>query len=665
MKIKSLSIFNIRNHLHTDLELAKLNFFVGQNNAGKSGLLAAIEWVLTGKCQWTDRGGRGAAELISQGQREAAVTMEVEGVGSILRTMPPHSLRLGSFQGKNAQGAILNQLGTDEERLSSTLNAGSFLSLPQADQRAYLFRAFGLQFTSNLVAQKLASWLRGNGYPEQQAEALAARVKGYYPPGFTGGPEVLEVMEKRAKEIRKDLKREKQRAEAALAELAEVGLDAAAVAQQIEQNKQQLKILRQRREELLGAVDQPQLVGRRQGLVQKIHSLEGRIQKAIAQRLELEERLQRLGPEDQWGRDSQQREQELQQVIQGLNARVTALQTQTAQLETRLATLYGAAHALASQERRCPLAPEYIPCGLSEQQVADLLEQLNGEYGTAQTELQASQARLAQLNAQIKEAQGELLQVKQQQERAKKGLLLKGELNTLQLLMDQFTTEKDDLAEELAALPEPPSAAQKTATVAELEQLADQMAAAEEKLVQAGEQVALQRRQEELQRELTMLSEETAAMEVLVKALGPSGVLPELLAGILDPFLGRANDRLARLTGGAYRLAMGPDMNLFCRVKSGAILPLKLLSKSEQLRVGIAIQEALSHAAGLSFLAIDEADMLDPENRQLLTALLLDIYDEYDQVLVFTTVGAGKPEPPLLEGVKLFWVEDGRVAEVH
>lgn len=81
--------------------------------------------------------------------------------------------------------------------------------------------------------------------------------------------------------------------------------------------------------------------------------------------------------------------------------------------------------------------------------------------------------------------------------------------------------------------------------------------------------------------------------------------------------------------------------------------------------MGIAIQEALSSAAGLSFLAIDEADMLDQENRDLLTGMLLNLAEEYDQVLVFTTVGDTKPTNPGLEGVKIFWVEEGAVSVVE
>jgi exonuclease SbcC len=91
---------------------------------------------------------------------------------------------------------------------------------------------------------------------------------------------------------------------------------------------------------------------------------------------------------------------------------------------------------------------------------------------------------------------------------------------------------------------------------------------------------------------------------------------------------------------------------------------LRLLSRSEQLRAGIAISDALSAAAGLKFLAIDEADILEQDNRDLLSGMLLELAEEYDQVLVFTTVGDVQPVNPGLPGVKMFWVEEGAVKEI-
>jgi len=44
--------------------------------------------------------------------------------------------------------------------------------------------------------------------------------------------------------------------------------------------------------------------------------------------------------------------------------------------------------------------------------------------------------------------------------------------------------------------------------------------------------------------------------------------------------------------------------------------------------------------------------------------MLLDTAEEFDQVLVFTTVGDMQPENPGLPGVKMFWVEEGKVKEI-
>lgn len=160
------------------------------------------------------------------------------------------------------------------------------------------------------------------------------------------------------------------------------------------------------------------------------------------------------------------------------------------------------------------------------------------------------------------------------------------------------------------------------------------------------------------------LTSDVVDLEALVKALGPDGLKKDLLAWILKGFVERVNDRLGRLTEGTYHISLAPDMTILCCANGGPTLPLKLLSKSEQLRVGIGISEALSRAVGIRFIAIDEADMLDQENRDLLAEMLLNTADEFDQVLVFTTVGDIRPENPGLPGVKMFWVDDGVVHEL-
>lgn len=667
MKIKTLTVENFRNHKQTYLKLDKINFFVGHNNAGKSSLLAAIEWGLTGKCGWTDKGGRGAADLVRQGEKQAAVALEVECLGGIVRTMPPHTLRVGKIMGAvEGQAAILNQLATDEEKLHLSLSAGAFLQLPQAEQRNFLFNAYGLSFTSDMVAKQLAAWLKEKGQPAERVEALANKARTYYPANITGGPEVLDVMEKRAKELRRDLKRDKQKLEAALAEMEEPGMKAD-LPERVNELKVHINQLRSKRDEYLRLNDNTPI--RRQTIQQKIVSLEARLKDNQDKISALTKQIEELSVSTV----TTESEHEAEQLEDGLIEKINYLSDEAASLKSRdqsitgrMKTISEAGQALGSRNRRCPLAPEHIECAMSNQQVEAIIAQLKAEYQAARDELTQIKSNLKNIQDELDLASQELRQLRaiqqQEQEKSRQVMVLKSQIETLQVLNNQLVTDRDTLAKELAELPE--AQTHSTNLNNEIQALDQQIAKAEEQLYQAGELAALAKRREEMKQDLATLTAEVADMEILVKALGPDGMRKTMLAGLLDNFLGRVNDRLNRLTEGSYQLALGENMELLCRANGGPLLQLKLLSKSEQLRVGITIQEALSNAAGLSFLAIDEADMLDQENRDLLTGWLLDLAEEYEQVLVFTTVGDVPPENPGIPGVKVYWVEDGKVKEL-
>ncbi|MCK9570770.1 hypothetical protein M0R72_17605, partial [Candidatus Pacearchaeota archaeon] len=129
----------------------------------------------------------------------------------------------------------------------------------------------------------------------------------------------------------------------------------------------------------------------------------------------------------------------------------------------------------------------------------------------------------------------------------------------------------------------------------------------------------------------------------------------------------QANARLSALTGGRYQLhiEVDPDFQIIVD-HDGVSSPLGLLSSSEQQRVGIILQDAIVRLSGLRFLIVDEADKLDPENRALLTEYLLDIADEYDQIVVLATIGTDgvhRPDPPI-DGLALCELTGGQLREV-
>lgn len=661
MKIDQVRLKGFRNHQDTQMVLDKINFIVGPNNAGKSSILGGAEFGFTGKCQWTDRAGRGSGELVCQGATEASVVLEVAGLGTILRSLPDHKLRVGNKTGTLAQATIYNALGCEEDRLRVACNTGSFLSLNSAEQKDFLFNAFGLTFSADCVAPRLAQWFREAGLPEDKAEGLAARGKAYYPAGLSGGPEVLEVMEKKARDYRKEVRRDHKRLSAALAEMEVPTVKMP----RVEELKEQLRVLRQQRDEYLqqrGGTGQD----RRQALQKQLETTGEKLAVAREKAGQITEQSKRLQSSAALVETLSQQAGELQDRIRLVGGQAAALEVELSEVQAWRDNLVQAVEVLAGEERRCPLAPEHIRCGLTDGQLTEIVHSLQTTTQAAEQDLERIGLRQQKTQQALDRSQSDLRQLQAQQaaaqEQYRQYLLLQSHLNTQQTLINQLNTEKATLQRELAELPQPESDfADLALQVAKLDQ---QLGVAEQELVVAGEQLALAKRRAELEQEINALAEELADLELLVKALGPEGLKKDLLAGLLEQFLGRANDRLHRLTKGAYQLKLGPDSTLLCQQSSGVLLPLKLLSRSEQLRVGIALQEALSHAAGLRFLAIDEADMLDQENRDLLSHTLLELAEEYEQVLVFTTVGDTTPVNPGIPGVKVFWVEAGKVSEL-
>jgi len=652
LKINRLIIENFRNHKKTEINMERINFFAGHNNAGKTSILAAIEWALTGRCIWTDKAGRGAADLVRQGEKQAAVALDVEGLGVVVRSLPPHSLQVERASGVNeGQAAIYNYLGVDESRLQVAFNAGAFLAMSQAEQRAFLFSAYGLSWTAEQVAAELARWLAEKKYSDEEAQRLAAKARGYYPAGVASGPEIFEAMEKRAKEERRELKKYKQQIESALDEIKAASLNQVPP-EGLEDLKNRLAGMKKRRDEMLkacGASREAQ--ARRQALEERIAQAEKKTAGARARAESLAAELEGLGgPGEASGTpNSAGEEEELQEKVDAAGRAVAAA-------KSKLEAIDKAGQALTSKDRRCPLAPGLLQCGLTEDQLDAVLISLRREHKITSQELERQKAAL-------KEATEKLAAVRKSQEesqaRARRVLLIQGELNTQKQLAEALEASIAGLRKEMASLPE-----EDQGLLEDLDQLEAAICRAESALAQHGEAEALAGRKAALERDFETLDAEVADLEVLVKALGPDGLRRDLLAGILEGFVGRVNDRLGRLTEGAYQVSLAPDMAILCRANGGPLLPLKLLSKSEQLRVGIAVSEALSAAAGLRFIAIDEADMLDQENRDLLAGMLLDTADEFDQVLVFTTVGDVRPENPGLLGVKMFWVEEGAVKEL-
>ena len=136
----------------------------------------------------------------------------------------------------------------------------------------------------------------------------------------------------------------------------------------------------------------------------------------------------------------------------------------------------------------------------------------------------------------------------------------------------------------------------------------------------------------------TAKAAEVTRLEGLVEELGPNGVRVPALAAALGKFES-ATVRYLQPFGWTVQFRVDP----WQVIVNGR--PVETYSKSEQYRIGIALQLAIAQLSGLNFAIVDETDILDRENRTALTHLLLTA--PVDQILILGTKEVQHPLPQL------------------
>ncbi|KAF1084948.1 chromosome segregation protein [Sporotomaculum syntrophicum] len=665
MFIKKLAIQNFRNLKSSVIEPARLNIFVGPNNSGKSSILAAVEWALTGRNLWTDRAGRGAGDLISREARECRVWLELAGLGGVVRAMPPHSLAVGKSNSiQESQAAIYHYLGADEQLIRLALNAGAFSNLPPAEQKTFLFALCGISCTAATITAATEQYLCGIGLSRDRAGEAAAKVTALLPAGFGGDPAILEGMEKRAREERRGIKKDLERAKSALAAMAPPVLPEGLEPSDKEAVAGQLAELESEKNELLKAY------GVRQAAKKNIALCRAKIEQLTAEITRLGEARTALareaaGTAATGNPGACKGRPELAAELNGAKERLEQLALTAAELDRKLSALQtsnrnrrAVLEKLQSFDGQCPLAPRLIACRMSDNEVAELAGQLAVEN-------QADSPHINGLKDYLQKVQVEKLELQRRIRLLEQALArldnAERELTSLAAALERAQSELDSARLEEAGWEE--TLRKGGADPEEIDRLQGRIDRGREFLrrLEVAEHGCGQA--DRLQQDLQVLEQELAVAELMVGALGPNGIRKSLLGDRLAGFTREINNMLAACTEGLYRLEWQEDFNPLITRKRQP-LPLKLLSRSEQFRVSIALQAAIAKLTGLNFLAVDEVDMLDQDNRDLLTCSLLNVMDQFDQIMLFSTVGDVQPRNPGLPGVKMFWVEDGRISEL-
>lgn len=171
--VKRIELQNFRMFERSAFEFDQARTLVlGANGRGKSTIVDAIAWCLTGRCRGVDGRGQGQKELIRAGADSMAVELQVAGLGTVTRTLAKDGHAVSNVKTE----AILAHLGVSEAMLMAAIYAGTFFRMGHAEAKGLLM---GL-----LDVRVPADQLPGLGFTEpatldeleaQHALAVAAR----------------------------------------------------------------------------------------------------------------------------------------------------------------------------------------------------------------------------------------------------------------------------------------------------------------------------------------------------------------------------------------------------------------------------------------------------------------------------------------------------------
>lgn len=130
---------------------------------------------------------------------------------------------------------------------------------------------------------------------------------------------------------------------------------------------------------------------------------------------------------------------------------------------------------------------------------------------------------------------------------------------------------------------------------------------------------------------LSTADKEALLYDVLAKALAPEGIPSRMISEALAPMNDLLQLAAVHLFPGRT-LILNKDLGIELSGK-----PYVILSKSAKFRVGVAFQYALAKLAGAPLLMIDEADILDAQNRGKLINFARSIKKDFYKILVFAT----------------------------
>lgn len=618
MRVQSIVVKHFRKLTSARLALDDVTLVLGPNGAGKSSLCEAVRYALTGECNLSDARGAGIARNIEHGEKTATIDLATDGP-AIMRTIAAKGSTVSVDDNAQADAlAALDVLYPPTEVLKCMLSSGYFVGLKPKDQQAVLCGIAGQPVDADWVREQLGD----------RSKALKDAIEQTN----LQGPDLLDHLYKSAYAARTALNR--------------LAKDAKSKVSGDEP-------------EALPEADLQRLVTARAKALEKLSFAQGALQ-ASAQQIAANERAAKACTEvgDRLRRAREAlRLSDIPQApdedaLETLRAEAKHAADDLQSAQNSKAAAKGALEAMLKQAAtfrgagsQC-VALETLACPLTDEQRAEARDGCDRLCNDLQSAEHAAAANVSEAEARAKSAREQLQEAESAANRYAAQIQSR---NDAEADVARLSAENERLT---AVYQQTPAASAETleANVREAQEAYNRADAACQAAQQAQRDVETWA---EHKREARKAAKAAELMDGLVKDLSPEGLPAKAMQETVGVVVDAVNRVLAELKFSPLSIEPGAEFEL--AVKDGEYTtPVALLSESEKLRVGIALQLAFAHLTEFGFVVVDAADRLDGPNRGRLIKTLLA--SGVQALVTATPANGGRPE---LDGLAVYGLENG------